>query len=186
MKKVFHLFSVITLVCIVSSTCQSQTNILADSINIQPTHYISNPYLDEALNIIIKKKNFENWRNSPNKMLLISSKTKDDQIQIRAILGFKKHFYISKDTDNYSAYFSYKDIFIVYWGDEKLFLTPTGNKIDKHLFENSKKERKQTHTEDGIEIIVLNNPEYFGCEFVIKNHELHLIEINYFGDIVIE
>jgi len=183
-KKVMEL-TLIVLVPLICTTCRGQGSIYSDIKNIEATHKIENLHLKEIINFILRDKSFENWEKDQKKWLIVSAIKRNEDTIIRVIPRLKAKFSIPSLPNDYSAYLVYKEVTIVYWGDEKLFFESTGNKLLTNLFE-PKEEYIDQKDEEGNSIIVISNEEYYGCEFLIKDNKLSLIEKKYFGSPIIE
>lgn len=183
-KKVMEL-TLIVLVPLICTTCRGQVSIYSDIKNIEATHKIKNFHVKEIINFMLRDKSFENWEKDQRKWLIVSAIKKSEDTIIRVIPRLKAKFSIPSLPNDYSAYLVYKEVIIVYWGDEKLFFESTGNKLLTNLFE-PKEEYINQKDEEGNSIIVISNDEYYGCEFIIKDDKLSLIEKKYFGSPVIE
>nr|WP_298001623.1 hypothetical protein [uncultured Flavobacterium sp.] len=183
-KKVMEL-TLIVLVPLICTTCRGQVSIYSDIKNIEATHKIKNFHVKEIINFMLRDKSFENWEKDQRKWLIVSAIKRSEDTIIRVIPRLKAKFSIPSLPNDYSAYLVYKEVIIVYWGDEKLFFESTGNKLLTNLFE-PKEEYINQKDEEGNSIIVISNDEYYGCEFIIKDDKLSLIEKKYFGSPVIE
>src|SRR5690606_10163882 len=183
-KKVMEL-TLIVLVPLICTTCRGQVSIYSDIKNIEATHKIKNFNVKEIINFMLRDKSFENWEKDQRKWLIVSAIKRSEDTIIRVIPRLKAKFSIPSLPNDYSAYLVYKEVIIVYWGDEKLFFESTGNKLLTNLFE-PKEEYINQKDEEGNSIIVISNDEYYGCEFIIKDDKLSLIEKKYFGSPVIE
>lgn len=183
-KKVMEL-TLIVLVPLICTTCRGQVSIYSDIKNIEATHKIKNFHVKEIINFMLRDKSFENWEKDQRKWLIVSAIKRSEDTIIRVIPRLKAKFSIPRLPNDYSAYLVYKEVIIVYWGDEKLFFESTGNKLLTNLFE-PKEEYINQKDEEGNSIIVISNDEYYGCEFIIKDDKLSLIEKKYFGSPVIE
>lgn len=167
----------------ISFICKSQVNIFSDIKTIESTHEIKDKNFYQVLDFILNDKDFINWKNQPKKLLLISSIERKEDTLIRVIPKTRESYSLSSfSNNNYTAYFLYKDIFIVYRGDDRLFFKPLKNKIKKELFIDNEKNNKKIEPE----LIIIQNKEYYGYDFQIKNNRVYPIEKNYFDKILIE
>ena len=163
---------ILTVMLFTIFSCRSQVTILSDLEHLKPTHQITNEKLVEILDIMITDSEFKNWQSNEDKMLLVSVKNDGSMIMVRAITSYRNSLFAKNLPNNYTGYFSFKNIFVVYYGDDLLFLKPTKNKLHKSIF--------GVNTRDKLSI-----PEYYGAEFTIDHDKVFLNEKNWFGTPVI-
>ena len=84
-------------------------------------------------------------------------------------------------TNDYSAQLMYDDVFVLYWGDTKIFFNALRNKVQKDIFNTKKATTVFQKDKLGNDIIVINSKAYYGADYLIKNKEIILDEINYFS-----
>lgn len=174
------------LICFISTSCKSQINILSNEIDsIRPSSQMKNNYLYGIFETLLNDESMENWKKREKKIFFVSALEKNNNIIVRIIPKVREKYSMPILPNTYSAYFMYKDIFVVYWGNEKIFFDTTGNKFKANLFEY-KKEIVDQKDDEGNDIIIINNEEYYGYEFLIKNDKFNLIEKNYFDSPLIK
>jgi len=144
--------------------CKAQTTILSDINLLKPTHEIENKNIKEVIDFMLTDNEFNNWQSNENKMLLVSSIPDGDKNIVRAITIYRKESYIVGIPNNYSGYFMYKDVFIVFYGNDKLYLKRTKNKILTDLFNFKSNLRK------------LSFPEYYGAQFTVDHDKVFVNE----------
>ena len=154
--------------------CKAQTTILSDINLLKPTHEIENKNIKEVIDFMLTDNEFHNWRKNENKLLVISSLSKDNKDLVRAITLYRDKISIMGIPENYSGYFMYKDVFIVFYGDDKPYLKRTKNKILPNLFNFDGNHQK------------LTSPEYYGAEFTVDHDKVFVNEKNWFGSPVIK
>lgn len=179
-KKTTYFFCII--LCCFSMSCKSQINILSDDITIvQPSFQISNSQLNEIIEILLNEESMANWKYRTKKMLIVSATTKSNDTIVRIIPKVReKHSIGQIDLSNtYSSYLMYKDIFVVYWGDEKFFFKPVKSTFIKDFFEINKEDSEQPI------LPRINNNEFYGYEFLIKNKKVSLIKEDFFASPII-
>lgn len=181
-------FLLFLVVYTVSLSCKTQINIYSDLKNIKSTHIEKNAIFKDIVYQLEIDDSFEKWKSDSRKCLIISSLVKGNDTIIRVIPRLREAYSIPKLHNNYSAYLICEDVLIVYWGEVKLFLNPIRKNFSKSLFCNNvvKMKNKINNDSEINEILIINNEEYFGCEFLIKNGKLTLIEKGYFGSPIIK
>src|SRR5690606_15361524 len=110
-----------------------------------------------------------NWKPRTKKMFLVSSLKRDTDTLVRIIPKVREKHSIGTLAlvlpNTYSAYLMYKDIFVVYWGDEKIFFKPMRSKYINDFFKIDER-----NTEQNI-FPKIDNDEFYGYEFLIKDNK---------------
>jgi len=150
------------------TNCKSSIDIFLEP-EIKSTHSINNVKMFEIIDYFLNDSNFKNWSDSDKKVLLISS----NNIVIRAIPTFKKKHAIPFLDNNFSAYLVQKDILIIYWGDENIFLKKNKGVKKKKIFDKSVLKK-------------IKNGDFYGCDFQIEKGNLKLLEKGYLNSILID
>lgn len=133
------------------------------------THKQVNDCLQNSLNVFFKDESFKNIK----KNLVVSSFTRNEEIIIRIIPLFNDFYKYDELTDDYKAYFNYNEFNILYYENAAL----------KNVF-TEVHESKSKDIETEVQILKLNNPEYYGMEFIYFKGELKWNEKNYFGSLI--
>ena len=170
--------AVCVLLCCISTSCKSQINILSNEIsNLKPSSQIKNNYLNEIFEILLNDESTINWKLRTKKMFLVSSLKKNNDTIVRIIPKVREKHSIGMLVlpNTYSAYLMYKDIFVVYWGDEKIFFEPTKSRFINDFFKIDEK-----NTEQNI-FPKIDNDEFYGYEFLIKDNKIRLLKKDFFA-----
>jgi len=178
MKKFLFLFILISF----SNIGYSQIDITQDTIDLKSTHKFRNNIIDDIISDFVHRENFRNWKNRSKKMIVISSqKNSDDVFIIKVFPKIRENYSIHHLEDNYKAYINNKDYLIVFYGAIDSFLERKNNEILK-LFPEKKIVKPDTDDSE-IKMIVIDQPEIFGAEYLVKGNQIQLTEIRYFGSI---
>ena len=164
-------------------SCKSQINILSDEITIvQPSFYICNSQLNEIFEMLLNEDSMVNWKDRTKKILIVSALTKNNDTIVRIIPKTREKHSIGQLnlSNTHSTYLMYKDIFVVYWGDEKIFFKPVKSTFIKDFFEINKEDLKQSI------LPRIDNNEFYGYEFLIKDNKVTLIKEDFFASPLIK
>jgi|SRR5690554_669209 len=173
------------LLFFITISCKGQVTELSDVNYLKPTHKVVDSNLVEILDFMLTDSEFNNWQRNKDKLLLISSIEHANESNVRAITLYSNKQFIKYVPSNYSAYFMYKDVFVVYYGNELIFLKPTKNKIVHNIFEMQDNVAKLDDKNDN-NVINISNPEYYGAQFSIVAGNVRITEKNWFGSPIIQ
>ena len=165
---------------LISLGCKSQ-NTRSISDNIKPTHETNNQYLEQIFKETFNNDAFKNWHSQKEKALIVSSEIMDGDTLVRVIPFYMNLLDKLEATNDYSAQLMYDDVFVLYWGDTKIFFNALRNKVQKDIFNTKKATTVFQKDKLGNDIIVINSKAYYGADYLIKNKEIILDEINYFS-----
>jgi len=167
-------------IVICANSCYSQVDITNEVIELKSTHKFKNNSINEIINDFVNREDFKNWKNHAKKMMVISIKKQEDgHFTIRIFPAFRKKYYIKYLKNDYKAYINKKEYLIVFYGDVNSFLKKKSNNI-LELFPEEEIVEPYID-ESGIEMVVINNTEIYGAEYLVKNDKIELNEIRYFG-----
>lgn len=176
-------FAVCVLLCCISTSCKSQINILSNEISsLKPSSQIKNNYLNEIFEILLNDEGMVNWTQRTKKMFLVSSLKSNSDTIVRIIPKVREKHSIGVLAlpNTYSAYLMYQDIFVVYWGDEKIFFETTKSKFINDFFKIDEKKKEQNIFPK------IDNDELYGYEFLIKENKVSLLKKDFFASPLIK
>lgn len=134
--------------------------------------------LQNSLNVFFKDESFKNIKRN----LVVSSFTRNEEIIIRIIPLFNDFYKYNELTGDFKAYFNYNDFNILYYENAFDLDQDENVVLENVLIEVNGSENKDVESE--VQILKLNNPEYYGMEFIYIKGELKWNEKSYFESLI--